>query len=488
MSELETNSSAQKSEGSIVGSSADSKATTVGIGPRIAYGIGGLTAFFGAVGVKSLAFPVYNMTLKVDPALLGLLLALPRFWDAITDPAMGYLSDRTNSRFGRRRPYIVVGAVLTAIAFVSIWMVPEQWPQSGQLAWFMVTSLIFYTCLTVWAVPYQSLGYEITANYHERTAVMSVTSFFMKCGELLSQWIFPLAQLAIFASVLQGVRMVTIGIAVLFFAIAGMIPGFFVKERFSGQAAQAIKKKKTPPKFWRSCRDVIVNRGVAILVTLTLLKITAGLFSSALDYYLIVYYMFDGDIAEGSIWKGVLTTGYGLVGFASIPIIAYCSRRFDKKRTLAGIYVLLVIGGIAKWFLFQPGNSWILLLDALLCGPNFVAVGMLMPSMAADICDEDEWQYGKRREGIIASLMSWIQKTGASLAFFGGGLALNWVGFDAALGGDQSPGAILGIRVLFCLSTVILSAIAVVVLFFYPLNEKRVLEIRSDLEGRRGVR
>ena len=455
---------------------------------KLAFGVGGMTFLFGSVGVKSLAVPVYQMTLLLDPALLGVLLALPSLWDAITDPVMGYLSDRTESRWGRRRPYIIGGAICSAFAFTLIWMVPTDWTSSAQAVWFIVTSLLYYTCYTVWAVPYQSLGFEITPNYHERTTVMGFQAFFVKSADLVYPWIFPLAQLSIFATVMQGVRSVTMVAAFGVFVLIGTIPGMFVKERFRHEAlpVQTLKKLKKP-KFWSGYKEVLFNQAVIVVIVLTVMKLIAGVFGSNLDYYLLVYYVFDGDIEQGSVWKGILSTGYAVMGFIVIVPMAWLARRFDKRATLMGVYGLAVIGGFVKWFVFQPGHTWIILLDPFFNASIWIALGMLVPSMLADVCDFDEWKHGQRREGMIGAFLTWIQKSGTSLAFLISGIALNIVGFNAALGGDQNPEAILGIRLILAGTTSAVGLCSMVVLMFYPLNEKRMSQIRGDLEERRGV-
>ncbi|HEX2100184.1 MAG TPA: MFS transporter, partial [Candidatus Synoicihabitans sp.] len=175
---------------------------------KTALGAGHLPLFLGYAAVNSFAVPVYQMTLQLDPALLALALAIPRFWDAMTDPAMGVISDNTHSRWGRRRPYIVIGAILQGLAFGLIWMVPGSWGQGATAAWLVVTLLLFYSCFTVYSVPLYSLTYEMTPDYQERTRVAAFSGFFDKSGEFVYQWIFPLTQLALFSSVLMGVRTV----------------------------------------------------------------------------------------------------------------------------------------------------------------------------------------------------------------------------------------------------------------------------------------
>lgn len=467
-------------------SSAMSERDRVSWRERLAYGVGGLPVQFGEAGVKTLAVPVYQMTLMIDPALLGLVMAIPRLIDAFTDPLMGHLSDRTTSRWGRRRPYILVGAWLTAVTFIAIWFVPESWSKDWQLGWFLATSTLFFLCNTVWGVPYQSLGYEITPDYHERTRVMSVQAVFMKVAGFSYQWMFPLAQLALFASVMQGVRIVGSVAGLLVFGVAGFLPALMVRERFARSAGQPVARAEEAG-FWSSCRAVWQNHAMRVLATLTLLQVVAGMLSGALDFYLIVYYMFKGDLVQGAVWKGILSSCYALVGFAAIWPAAWLSRRLDKRSALAVIYSMAAVGGLLKWVFFNPAHPWMLVFDPLLCGPVYVGLTVLLPSMMADICDEDELRGGLRREGMFGAVLSWLRKTGWSLGLLGSGIALNLVGFDATLKGHQSPETITGIRLCMALTTSLTSVAALLILPLYRLNRHRAGEIRAQLEARRGA-
>jgi GPH family glycoside/pentoside/hexuronide:cation symporter len=223
-----------------------------------------------------------------------------------------------------------------------------------------------------------------------------------------------------------------------------------------------------------------------VLIGLTVCQVLAGMLASNIDYYLLVYYMNAGDIVEGTKWKGVLSTGYAILGIGMIYPVNWMANRFGKRTALTVIFGLVLAGGFGKWFIYTPGNPWKILLDPILCGPVWTALSVLTPSMLADVCDDDELRYGLRREGMLGSLFSWIQKTGYALAFFGAGLALNIVGFDAAAGGAQAPETLLGMRLMLAVSTGIWAIIALVLLSFYPLSKARAYEIRDELEARRG--
>lgn len=449
---------------------------------KTALGCGYLPLFLGYAAVNSFAVPVYQMTLQLDPALLALALAIPRFWDAISDPVMGVVSDNTHSRFGRRRPYIVVGAVLQGLAFGLIWMVPAGWDQTATTAYLIATLLLFYTCFTVYSVPLYSLTYEMTPDYEERTRVAAFGGFFGKAGEIGYQWIFPLTQLAIFSSALTGVRTVGWAVGLLIMAGVGVIPGLFVKERYFQRAAAQAKVK-----FWPALRASLRNRAFMVLIGLTICQIVAGMLASNLDFYLLVYSMSGGDVGQGAIWKGVLSTAYAVVGIVMIYPVNWLANRFGKARTLGFTFVLVLVGAVVKWFVFTPGNPWKILLDPVFCGPVWVAINILSLSMLADVCDDDELRHGLRREGTFGSIFTWVQKLGYSGAFFGAMLSLKWTGFDAALGGAQSPDTILGMRLTLAVPTAIWAITALALLAAYPLTRQRMYAIREELERRRGT-
>lgn len=450
---------------------------------KVAVGCGAMADYFGNSGVKATAVPFYQMILGVNPALLGIALAVPRLWDAITDPLMGNLSDNFRSRWGRRRPFIVAGAILSGILFGSIWMVPTTWGETGQLAWFMVTSLLFFTAFTVFTVPYRALTLEMTPDYDERTAVMAHGTFWGRIAEMSYQWIIPVGSLAIFASLISGTRWVCWFIAVVLIAGFGVLPGIFGKERY--YKVQRQGGARVP--FWRSIGDSLRHRAFLVLVGLTLLKIMAGMIGSSLDYYLLVYYMFDGDIAEGSIWKGILSSAYAIFAIVGIPLVGWYTRITSKLRLVQTVYVIFIVKSIVRWFLFTPGNHGLIWIDALLGSFFSIAIAMVMPSMMADVCDDDEHRCGYRREGMFSSVFSWIVKMATSLSFLIGGVALTMVNFDSALGGNQTPETFFQMRLTLLLSGIVPAVLALLFIRYYPITRASAERVRAELEARRGT-
>jgi GPH family glycoside/pentoside/hexuronide:cation symporter len=449
---------------------------------KVALGSGYLAIFYGNSGVKSLAIPVYQMVLGVNPAVLGLVLAIPRFWDALTDPVVGIISDNCHTRFGRRKPIIILGALLQAVAFGFIWMVPRGLSQASTITYLIGTLLLFYTCFSIFSVPLMSLTYEMTPDYQERTRVSAFGGFFGKIGELTYSWTFWLANLAVFGTMISGVRIIGWLIGIVVMGLIGMVPGIFVRERYYKKASKQGRVRLGP-----AFSAAFSNRAFTVLLGLTVCQVLAGMLASNIDYYLLVYNMCGGDIVEGTKWKAVLSSAYAVSGIVMIFPINWMANHYGKRTALSIIFGLVLVGSVGKWFLFTPGNPWKILLDPLLCSPAWTALAVLIPSMLADVCDDDELQHGLRREGLLGSLFSWIQKTGYALAFLGAGVVLNLTGFDASLGGMQTGATILGMRLTLAVSTAVWSILAIWLLAYYPLTKARAYEIRDELEARRGA-
>lgn len=476
---------------------------------NLAIGSGALAAFYGFDGVGRMALPVYNILLGLPAQWVSLALMLPRLWDAITDPVMGIISDNARTRWGRRRPFIVIGALLMGVFFALIWQVESVWlwlPESWQnglgfdryaLFWLIAMQILYFTAYTVFSVPYNALTYEMTPDYRERNRVMSFVGFFHKLGELTSGWAIPLATaisiiLAADAGGLSMAGVVAVGWLIGLFVMGGMgsLPGIIVGERFQKQPTERKVR------IWKSLQGAFSSLPFLILMAVIVLNTLAGVLASGIDQYVLIYYMNDGDFAAGMIQKGLLTTGYGVMGFVSIPLISWLAGKLDKKGALYFVYGLMLVGSIMKWFIFRPGHPLftvfgvtfdpIILIDPLLCGPMWVAVKILLASMMADICDEDELKHGQRREGIFGAAFSWVEKILVSVAYAGAGLALWAAGFDLNLGGQQTAETFTKMRLFLSGAPALSSLFAIIALYFYPIDEKRANATREQLEARRG--
>ena len=149
----------------------------ISFGQKVAYGVGGLANNLLSAALGMMAI-ILNLGLKMDPRVVGFLMFLPRFTDAFTDPIMGFISDHTKTKWGRRRPYIVFGAIMAGIVFAFLWQLREGQSQSFYYWYFLIGSIIFFIGYTIFATPWVALGYEMTPDYHERTRLMAYANYF----------------------------------------------------------------------------------------------------------------------------------------------------------------------------------------------------------------------------------------------------------------------------------------------------------------------
>ncbi|HJN27332.1 MAG TPA: MFS transporter [Candidatus Latescibacteria bacterium] len=160
---------------------------------KLIYGLGAFVnnLLAGAIGGMTI---VLNLGLGMNPALVGLLGALPRLSDAITDPLMGYITDHTRTKWGRRRPYIFCGAIAVGLIFMILWEFPEGKSETFYFWFFLVGSILFYLAYTVFATPWVALGFELTPDYHERTRLMGTQNFIGQLAYVVTPWFLWLMQ------------------------------------------------------------------------------------------------------------------------------------------------------------------------------------------------------------------------------------------------------------------------------------------------------
>lgn len=441
---------------------------------RVILGFGFLAIFFSHQGLSVFATPYYQMTLGVDPVLLAMGLKIPAIIAIFFAPIIGNLSDKCTSKYGRRRPFLLVFPWLSCILFGSIWMVSDSWDVSYQVAYFLILVLLFYLSNAMWVIPLKCLTYEASTNSHERTSIIAFVSYFFKFGGITYQWLFPLAQLSIFGGVVLGIQYVGWGIALIGIGLFGMLPGIFVKER----DYKAQEKNKTLP-ILASMRAVIGIKNMRILLLIIITQFIFGSMAANIDYYVLVYYVCGGDIAQGAVWKGVLSTSYAVLGFISVAVITKLSSKYGKRQTLIWIYCLGIIGGIMKWFIYQPGREWFLILDAALCVSVWPSIGVLVSSMMTDIIDLDEKQNSIRREGIFVSVQMWTLQISIAAAAILAGTSLNWIGFDASQGSEQTESALLSMRLILTFGTVIAACCCLFLVRKYSLDEKTLVRYNS---------
>jgi len=463
----------------------DSNATRsedrVALSQKLALGVGGFPFLTGSMAVQYMAQPIYQIGLGLSPLLFGIAMTIPRLFDAFSDPIMGAISDNFRSRWGRRRPFIFTGAILTALFFISIWFVPRGAGTAVVFSYLLVTTLLYFGAFTIFSIPLTSLSYEMTPDYHERTRVMAFWGFFVTCGNFAINWYAPAAHWSVFGDPLTGARWVGLFVGVVVFAGLGVLPAIFTKERFYAKAQTQVKIS-----LWVAVRQAVSSRPMLMLVCMLLSLNFCATIAGSMALYIVIYHVCGGDVKTGLFLNSLNGTGFAVVGFVFIPVIAWLSRRLGKRNAMFAVLGMAALGGVSKWFIFTPDQPYLLLLDAVLNGPVWVALGIMVPSMLADLCDYDEHLHGQRREGVIGAVFAWTTKVGLSFTFLFSGVALTLSGFDEKLGVAQPDGTLTTMRLLFTVSSVLAPLLGMVCLWFYRITEERAHEIRTELEARRG--
>jgi GPH family glycoside/pentoside/hexuronide:cation symporter len=381
----------------------------VSMGQKVAFGFGMLAnqMFPAALGVFII---VLVQDLGFAALLWGVIQFLPRIFDAITDPIMGFISDNTRSKWGRRRQYVFIGAILMGLAYVAMWQLYEGDGLLYNFIYFLGWSLVFYLGLTIFSVPYVAMGYEISEDFHERTQIMAIAQFIGQWAWVIAPWFWViLYDPAWFPEgAAQGVRDLSIWVAIPC-TIFALIPAIFIKSKSTLDRTDFVPISAA--QVIRSVKDIFVSAFQAFRIKqfrqiagATFLIFNSFNVIAAYTFLIIVHYLFNSDPASAGVWPAL----HGSVGalvttFLVIPLVAQMSKRMGKKKAFIVSQLISIIGYILFWFLFVPGKPHLFLYALPFHSFGIGSLFTIMMSMTADVCDLDELQTGKRREGVLGA-------------------------------------------------------------------------------------
>ncbi|MDR9414853.1 MAG: MFS transporter [Gracilimonas sp.] len=443
----------------------------------------------GALGV----FMFFLLTaFGMNPFLAGLLGGLPRIFDALTDPIMGFISDNTNSRWGRRRPYIFVGAILSGIFFILLWQMDETNTQTYNFWYFLIMSMVFLVGNTMFATPLIGLGYEMTTDYNERTRLMAFSQTVGQIAWMIVPWFWVLiADPDLFADQATGVRQLSVivgGICI----VLGLLPAIFC-EGFDSARMENRKEitfKKSLENLKELFKGIVIvskNKPFVKLCTATFLVFNGFQLVASFSYFIIVFYMFNGDYGAAGNWPAWFSTITAVAtAFLVIPIVSWLSDKFGKRKAFIISTALSIVGYILKWWGFSPENPWLIFMPIPFMAFGLGGLFTLMMSMTADVCDLDELRNGMpRKEGTFGAIYWWMVKLGQALALVLGGLVLELVGFDQNAA-TQTAETLTNLRLADIIIPSVTAGLAIWVIYSYSLTEERAKEIQQELVERRG--
>ncbi|MCF7921611.1 MAG: MFS transporter [Candidatus Marinimicrobia bacterium] len=628
---------------------------------KAAYSIGMLVNNLQAAAMPAMVV-ILNLGLGMDVLWVGLIGAIPRIFDAISDPLVGYISDNTRTRWGRRRPFIFVGAITAGIIFALMWQLPSGYidflkkapvlehqgysigqspvvfnkaggveleydasiqptaqfvfygpktlaidavsptstnldgfpqvelnvlkpegsklrlvfyesvssnsenPSDGEtyaidlsdaqlkqkggnlynfdladmqsmpsddapqgngtldlqaidrvsvefagltgagtvtvqsiklkksdgfyVFWFwlfLFMSILFFLAYTVYATPFVAFGYEMTADYHERTRLHAFANTVGQLAWLGVPWFYAIMSSALFRDTVHGARTLAwvVGGVV---AVFGILPAIFLKERptltpvvNAGKGLMANMKE-----FFAGIKTTLSCSPFVKICGTTFLVFNGFQLGMSFSIYVMIYYLFggnDGDAGKLMGWYGMLTS---IATLGVIPLTGWIGTKIGKRQTFMITISLSLFGYALKWIGYNPDYPYMLLMAT-----PFVAFGTgslftLMGSMISDVCDYDELETHQRREGVFGAIYWWMVKVGMALAGILTGVLLKVAGFDVALGAAQASSTLFWIRIFDVGVPLVTSAIALFIMMSYEITETKAHEIRLELESRRG--
>ena len=443
----------------------------------------------GALGI----FMFFLLTaFGMDPFLAGILGGLPRLFDAVTDPIMGFISDNTRSRWGRRRPYIFAGAILSGVLFAVLWQLDENNSQTYNFWYFLIVSLIYLIGNTIYSTPLIGLGYEMTSDYNERTRLMAFSQIVGQVAWMIVPWFWVLiANPNLFESQAVGVRQLSIIVGALCIVL-GILPAIFCKGIDASHMAN--RKELSFSSLFSNLQDlfngivqVSKNKPFVKLCGATFLVFNGFQMVASFSFFIIVFYMFNGDYGLAGNWPAWFSTISAMAtAFFIIPIITWMSNKVGKRKAFIISTAISIVGYGLKWWGFNPENPWLIFMPIPLMAFGIGGLFTLMMSMTADVCDLDELENGMpRKEGTFGAIYWWMVKLGQGLALVLGGLVLKVVGFDQTLA-QQTTETMTNLRLADIIIPAVTAGLAILVMWNYNLTEDRARQIKEELEARRG--
>jgi len=446
----------------------------VPLGKKLAYAAPAFALAVVGIPVYVYIPKFYTDVVGVHITVLGYLILVVRLFDAVTDPAIGFLSDRTRTRFGRRRPYIAPASILLALAICALFNPPVASP-TFETFWFGISIFSLFLFWTLAVVPYEALGPEITFDYHERT-----TLFGMRDGALIAGTLVAASSPAL-VSWSMGLTPGGEGEREKFFWISVLYAPLVMA--FCWWCVLSIRERPRPERdekqgLWQGFRRVAQNRPFIIL----LVSYTVSAFGNNLPATLILYYV---EYVLHSKLADLFLLIYFVTGVLFLPGWIWVSKRLGKKWTwIASMGVNT--GAFVGVFFLGPGDAWIYGILVFISGTGLGATLAIPSAMQADVIDYDELLSGERREGHYIGLWSITKKLAAAL---GVGIALPLlgnVGYTPNV--EQSEEVLLTLRLLYALVPSVCNIVALIIAMAYPISRKRHKDIRFAIAERKAGR
>ena len=439
----------------------------------LAYGAPGVGAGYMYLLVNLYVMKFSTDVLLIAPAVMGLIFSVSRVWDAISDPLVGYLSDRTRSRYGRRRTWIVGSIVPIAAVFVMVFAPPEALGHAGRIAWMATAIIGFYSVMTVFLVPHLSLGAELSDDYHERSRLFGMRHAAFTIGSILA---LGSMQALINAEEVgeAAVREVTFTLAILASAVMtaallGSVPLLRERADFQGRVTE---------KPFQAFADVWRNVHARLLIVVTFIENVGSAAIGVLTLYVMQY------VVGAPRWAPLVILSYMVPSAASVPLWLPLSRRFGKVRlwmfsmvltgvSFGGMFVLPFLDTVE----LRLVTIFVL---AFFAGLAAGAGGTIGPSVQGDVIDYDEHLTGERKEGSYFATWNFVYKSAMGVMLALTGFVLQASGFVP--NEEQTMTVQVAMVSLYGLFPLVCYAVGAALFSRFRLDEAAHAEIRAQLD------
>ncbi len=438
---------------------------------QVAYGAPALALALMGVTFYVYLPRFYSDVVGVPLAQLGWIILLSRVFDAVIDPALGMLSDRTRVRWGRRKPWIAAAAIPTGIAFTFLLVPPVGLDAAGATLWLTLWTFLFFFFWGMVTVPYEALGAEMSEDYDERTRLLGLRDGLLILGTLLSA-VFP-AVLERMAGDTSGsterrnLGILAVGYAVLLVVLVAWCLVAVQERRWS-------EGRRPKGALLGDISSALANRPFAIL----LLAYTIMAFGGELPATLLLYYV---KYVLGSENASLFLALYFGIGFTLLPFWIRLAGRFGKKQTWM-LAMAINTGAFSLVLFLGPGDTELYTVLVCLSAVGYGATLAIPSSMQADVIDYEEWRSGTRREGQFVGFWLIARKLARA---FGAGIAfpiLDQVGYVP--NEAQTPTVLWTLTLLYAGVPCFCTFVAMLVAWRYPIDRALHGRIRAEIEDR----
>jgi len=451
------------------------------VGAKLAYGVGDLAPAIVS-GVNGFLLNAFLLdVVGLHPALVGTIFLVTKIWDAVNDPIVGALTDRTKSHWGRRRPWLLFAAVPFGLLFFAQWLVP-QWSETAKFWYYLAVAFLLDGAYTAANVPYSAMTPELTHDYDERTSLSSYRLSFSIMGGVLAVF-FHTQIVSTIGNPYTGNAVAAAYWAILIVG-ANWITFFFTREKHYEELvkAQAENPDDKGPGFFEGLRIAFQNKA---FVSVTVIYLLSWLAIQFVQNNLLLYVKYWIG-AESSF--GFLVLAVQFSAFIFLMIWAKISSKIGKQNIYyVGMSFWVVVEIIL--FFIQPGQITFLFIMAILAGAG-VSIGYLVPwSMIPDVVEMDELVTGQRREGIFYGFFVFLQKLGISLGLAMSNYVFALTGYiNQVPGGSlpvQPPAVLMALRIFVSLAPAVILLLSFVAVYKYPISRQKHSEMRTELERRK---